>query len=47
MASGLPAPSVVRPVKIATIEATHAVKLGRLPEPLLAQVTQAIVERLA
>ncbi len=25
----------------------YAVKLGRLPEPLLAQVTQAIVERLA
>lgn len=28
---GLPAPSVVRPVKIATIEARHADFLGRLP----------------
>lgn len=29
--TGLPAPSVVRPVKIATIEARHADRLGKLP----------------
>ena len=29
--AGLPAPSVVRPVKIATIEARHADPIGKLP----------------
>jgi mRNA interferase MazF len=29
---GLPIPSVVRPAKIATIEARHADRIGRLPE---------------
>src|SRR5690625_7382003 len=29
--AGLPAPSVVRPVKIATIQARHADPIGRLP----------------
>lgn len=29
--AGLPAPSVVRPVKIATIEARHASPIGKLP----------------
>lgn len=46
LASGLPAPSVVRPAKIATIEALHAVKLGRLSAGLLAEVTQAIIDRV-
>lgn len=29
--TGLPAPSVVRPVKIATIEVRHADRVGKLP----------------
>jgi mRNA interferase MazF len=29
---GLPAPSVIRPCKLATIEARHAQKLGSLPQ---------------
>lgn len=33
--SGLPAPSIVRPVKIATIEARHADRLGTIPAPAL------------
>lgn len=35
---GLPAPSVIRPVKIATIEAAHAEKLGRINPTLMAEV---------
>ncbi|MDE2618540.1 MAG: type II toxin-antitoxin system PemK/MazF family toxin [Sphingomonadales bacterium] len=41
--AGLPAPSVVRPCKIATIEARHAERLGRL-EP---HATRAVIARLA
>jgi len=29
--AGLPAPSVIRPVKIATIEASHAERIGQAP----------------
>ncbi|CAM5220110.1 IstB-like ATP binding protein OS=Bosea thiooxidans OX=53254 GN=SAMN05660750_02631 PE=4 SV=1 [Bosea thiooxidans] len=36
--AGLPAPSVIRPVKIATIEAAHAEKLGRIKPTLMAEV---------
>ncbi len=35
---GLPAPSVIRPCKIATIEAGHAEKLGRIKPTTMAQV---------
>jgi len=37
--AGLPAPSVVRTAKIATIEASDAVRLGKIPAALLKQVT--------
>ena len=40
--AGLPAPSVIRPAKIATIEATDATKLGTITEPQLRQVVGAI-----
>ena len=39
--AGLPAPSVVRPCKIATIEARHAEYLGR-KRPLMAEVTKSL-----
>jgi mRNA interferase MazF len=37
-AAGLPAPSIVRPCKIATIEARHAEPLGRIAPALMAEV---------
>jgi mRNA interferase MazF len=40
--SGLPAPSVIRPAKIATIEAAHAERLGRVPASLMAKVREEI-----
>jgi len=40
--AGLPAPSVIRPVKIATIEASHAEKLGRIEPALMAEVSGQI-----
>ncbi len=39
---GLPAPSVIRPCKIATIEAQHAERIGRIGEAPLKQVRQAL-----
>lgn len=36
--AGLPAPSVVRPAKIATIEARHAERLGEIPAAAVAQI---------
>lgn len=41
-AAGLPAPSVIRPCKIATIEARHAERLGCLPDADVAQVLDQI-----
>lgn len=41
-AAGLPAASVVRPVKIATIERTHAEKLGMVG----IEVTTAVIENI-
>lgn len=38
-AAGLPAPSVIRPVKIATIETSNAERLGRIPPALMAKVS--------
>jgi mRNA interferase MazF len=35
---GLPAPSVIRPAKIATIEAEHADAIGLLPGKILTQL---------
>lgn len=40
--AGLPAPSVVRPVKIATIEARHADPIGKLP----ADAREAVMRRV-
>jgi mRNA interferase MazF len=36
--AGLPAPSVIRPCKIATIEARHAEPLGRVKAKLMSEV---------
>jgi mRNA interferase MazF len=41
-AAGLPVPSVIRPCKLATIEARHAAQLGRIPPALIAEVASAI-----
>lgn len=40
--TGLPAPSVVRPVKIATIEARHASFIGKLP----AEAHKSVMQRI-
>ncbi|WP_245448866.1 type II toxin-antitoxin system PemK/MazF family toxin [Phyllobacterium sophorae] len=40
--AGLPAPSVIRPAKIATMEASHADKLGNLTKATFKQVMQAV-----
>jgi len=41
-AAGLPAPSVIRTAKIATIEAIHATPLGRIPATLRRRVLHQI-----
>lgn len=41
-AVGLPAPSLVRPAKIATIDAAHAERLGAVSAPILRQVSITI-----
>jgi mRNA interferase MazF len=40
--AGLPAPSVIRPVKIATIEARHADPIGRIGAPVMRAVDEAL-----
>ncbi|SDR19440.1 mRNA interferase MazF [Rhizobiales bacterium GAS113] len=40
--AGLPAPSVIRPCKLATIEARHAEPLGRIKPALMAEVASAL-----
>jgi mRNA interferase MazF len=45
--AGLPAPSLVRAAKIATIEAADAQRIGYLPGSDQPQVTQAIRQFLA
>ncbi|PSH64815.1 growth inhibitor PemK [Phyllobacterium brassicacearum] len=40
--AGLPAPSVIRPAKIATIEASHADKLGNVSQATFHQIMQAV-----
>ncbi len=40
--AGLPAPSVIRPCKIATIEARHAERLGRIANELRVEVGCAL-----
>jgi mRNA interferase MazF len=43
---GLPAPSVIRPTKIATIEIRQADRIGRLDQPRLAKVEEALGRQL-
>ena len=45
-AAGLPAPSVVRSTKIATIEARHAERLGQLSKTLWTEVAAALSHHL-
>jgi mRNA interferase MazF len=40
--AGLPAPSIIRPCKIATIEARHAERLGRIEPRLMIEVVSKI-----
>jgi mRNA interferase MazF len=42
--AGLPAPSVIRPCKIATIEARYADSLGRIEQALMVKV-HAVLKR--
>lgn len=44
--AGLPAPSVIRTAKIATIEAADAAKLGRVPPSLYRQVVNRLAANL-
>ena len=44
--AGLPVPSVIRTAKIATIEATDAIKLGRIPGALLKKVVSHLGREL-
>lgn len=44
--AGLPAPSVIRPCKIATIEARHAQLLGRIAPARLERVTLTVRSHL-
>ncbi|MEA3197633.1 MAG: mRNA interferase MazF [Gammaproteobacteria bacterium] len=44
--AGLPAPSVIRTAKIATIEVSDATKLGKIPAALLKQVVNRIGREL-
>ncbi len=46
-AAGLPAPSIVRPSKIATIEAAHAEPLGRLDDDRMKAVMAVLRATLA
>jgi mRNA interferase MazF len=43
---GLPAPSIIRPTKIATIESRDASPIGRVPRNLLRRVLDAISRHL-
>ncbi|MCE2974244.1 MAG: type II toxin-antitoxin system PemK/MazF family toxin [Sediminibacterium sp.] len=40
--AGLPAPSIIRPCKVATIETRHAERLGRITPTLVAEVGDRI-----
>jgi mRNA interferase MazF len=44
--AGLPAPSVIRPCKLATIEARHAEPLGRIKPAMMAKAASALKEYL-
>lgn len=44
--AGLPAPSVIRTAKIATIAATHATRIGRIPAALRRRVLRQVAASL-
>ena len=44
--AGLPAPSIIRTAKVATIEASDATKLGKISAAQLKQVLSKIVREL-
>ena len=46
-AAGLPAPSIIRTAKIATIEATHAETIGLVSEAIMVAVRTALDARLS
>lgn len=45
-AAGLPVPSLIRTAKIATIDASDAAKLGKLPVELFRQVSRRLAQVL-
>ena len=45
-AAGLPVPSVIRTAKIATIEASDAARLGKIPPALFRQVARRLGQEL-
>ena len=45
-AAGLPVPSLIRTAKIATIEASDAARLGRVPADLFRQVSRRLAQAL-
>ena len=44
--AGLPAPSLIRPCKLATIESRHAEKVGRVNADLMEKVTHFLMRSL-
>ena len=44
--AGLPIPSVIRPVKIATVDAHHAERLGEVSETVAGAVAKALERQL-
>jgi mRNA interferase MazF len=44
--AGLPAPSLIRPCKLATIESGHAEKIGRVNTDLMEKVTDFLLRSL-
>jgi mRNA interferase MazF len=44
--AGLPAPSLIRPCKLATIESCHAEKIGRVTADLMGKVTDFLLRSL-
>lgn len=45
--AGLPAPSIIRPAKIAMIEVSHAEPIGQISAEVLRQLTETLRHQLA